>query len=178
MRMAPSGMVTHESILRALRNFHVKIEDLRVSSAIVRADKYHSDDDLFDLLDRLRDTYAVLIVDRQEKLVGIVTTYDSTEYFRRRAEDMMLVEDIESMVKDLVLAALSSSDGEPNEAKLAAAIDEITSSGSAQKKQFAKALQQYLKLAGHESPTITPTWLEQSFQHLSLIHISEPTRPY
>ena len=89
------GMVTHQSILRALRNFRVKIEELRVSSAIVQADKYHSEDDLFDLLDRLRDTYAVLIVDSQDKLVGIVTTYDLTEYFRRRAEDMMLVEDIE-----------------------------------------------------------------------------------
>lgn len=163
----PVGMVTHESILRALRNFRVKIEHLRVSSAIVKAGRYRLDDDLFDLLDRLRDTYAVLIVDNQDKLVGIVTTYDSTEYFRRRAEDIMLVEDIETMVKDLILAAFSNSDGEPDKAKLDAAIDEIMSSGSALKRPYSKALREYLKLAGDEAPDIKAAWLEQSFTHLA-----------
>lgn len=163
----PVGMVTHESILRALRNFRVKIEHLRVSSAIVKAGRYRLDDDLFDLLDRLRDTYAVLIVDSQAKLVGIVTTYDSTEYFRRRAEDMMLVEDIETMVKDLILAAFSNSDGEPDKAKLDAAIDEIMSAGSALKKPYGKALREYLKLAGDEARDIKAAWLEQSFTHLA-----------
>ena len=67
----PLGMVTHESILRALSNFGVKLEDLRVSNAIVRAQTYRPEDDLFDLLDRLKETNAVLIVDGVDKLIGM-----------------------------------------------------------------------------------------------------------
>ena len=93
----PVGMITHESILRALNHFGVGLDKLLVEHARVRADMFRSDADLFELLDRLQATYAVLIVDGERRLTGIVTNYDTAEYFRRRAEDMMLVEDIETM---------------------------------------------------------------------------------
>jgi hypothetical protein len=159
-------MVTHESILRALSNFGVKLEDVRVSNAIVKAQTYRPEDDLFDLLDRLKDTNAVLIVDGEDRLTGIVTSYDSTEYFRRRAEDMMLVEDIESMVKDLVLAVFTDETGEVAQERLAAVIEEVTSPKRALWGRYQNALRRYLKLQGQEQPQIDPRCLEDSFSHL------------
>lgn len=163
----PLGMVTHGSILQALSNFGVKLEDLRVSNAIVKAQTYRPEDDLFDLLDRLKETNAVLIVDGEDKLIGIVTSYDSTEYFRRRAEDMMLVEDIESMVKDLVLTAFIDETGEVDQERLAAAIEEVTSSQRALMGRYRNALRQYLELQGQQQPEVDPQCLETSFSHLA-----------
>lgn len=164
----PLGMVTHESILRALSNFGVKLEDLRVSNAIVRAQTYRPEDDLFDLLDRLKETNAVLIVDGVDKLIGIVTSYDSMEYFRRRAEDMMLVEDIESMVKDLVQTAFIDETGEVDQERLAAAIEEVTSSQRALMRRYRNALRHYLELQGQQQqPEVDPQCLETSFSHLA-----------
>jgi CBS domain-containing protein len=74
---------------------------------------------------------TVLIVDGAGRLIGIVTTYDYTEYLRQRAEDMMLVEDIETTVKDLVLAPFRDERGDVDRDKLATAIEEITGSQKA-----------------------------------------------
>lgn len=158
----PLGMVTHESILKALSNFCVKLDELRVSNAVVRAQTYRPEDDLFDLLDRLKETNAVLIVDGEERLIGIVTSYDSTEYFRRRAEDMMLVEDIESMVKDLVLAAFTDETGEIDQAKLQPVIEAVASSTTALMGRYRKALQRYLELQGQEQPQLDKKGVKDS----------------
>jgi hypothetical protein len=163
----PLGMVTHESILRALSNFGLSLGELRVSNAIVKAHKYYPEDDLFDLLDRLKETNAVLIVDSEQRLIGIVTSYDSTEYFRRRAEDMMVVEDIEGMVKDLVLAAFVDQTGEANQAKLRVAIEEVTSPGKNLKGRYKNALKCYLELQGQKPAGIDSQSLESSFEHLA-----------
>jgi len=163
----PLGMITYDSVLRALSNFGVRLEELRVSSAIVRAQTYRPEDDLFDLLDRLKETNAVLIVDGEEKLIGIVTSYDSTEYFRRRAEDMMLVEDIESMVKDLVLAAFTDETGEVNQAKLKPVIEAVTSSTAALMGRYRNALRRYLELQDERQPQLDKKGLEDSFYHLA-----------
>src|SRR5712692_7851621 len=106
----PLGIVTGDSILRALNNFSVSLAELQVSHAIVKVDQYSPDQDLFDLLDDLKNTYAVLIIHSDGTLKSIVTSYDTTEYFRRRAEDMMYVEDIESTVKDFIRIAFNSTD--------------------------------------------------------------------
>ena len=90
----PLGMITSDSIVRALDMFGVTVDKLIVATAMVKAEKRRADEDLFDLLDDLRDAYVVLIVDAHRHLSGIVTSYDTTEFFRRRAEDIMLVEDI------------------------------------------------------------------------------------
>ena len=58
-------------------------------------------------MDDLRERYAVLIVDGEGTLVGIVTSYDTTEYFRRHSEDMMVVQDIESCLKYYIRMALA-----------------------------------------------------------------------
>ncbi len=163
----PLGMITHGSILRALSNFDVQLEELGVSNAIVKAQTYRLEDDLFDLLDRLKETNAVLIVDGEEKLIGIVTSYDSTEYFRRRAEDMMLVEDIETTIKDFVSTIFADETGEPDQENLARAIEQVTSSHRALLGRYRNALRHYLKLQGQEQPQIDSDHAEESFSNLA-----------
>ena len=164
----PLGLVTHESISRALNYLGVRVEDLRVSNATVKAYQYRLEDDLFDLLDRLKDTNAVLIVDGEGRLIGIVTSYDSTEYFRRRVEDMMLVEDIEIMVKELIMVAFTDQADETDQERLAAAIEKVTSSKHELLGRYRQALQRYLELQGQEQATINPQWFEDSSSHLAL----------
>lgn len=121
----PEGMITYEGILRGIRNFKARIEDLKVRDVMVTAPIYSVEDDLFDILDRLKDTNAVLITENiglGPDLVGIVTSYDTAEYFREHTEDLMRVEDIELMVKEFIKLAYTKENGEIDEIKL----DEIS----------------------------------------------------
>jgi len=138
------GMVTGASILRAMKNFGTTVDGLHVSHALVSVDKHFLDDDLFELLDDLRDGYAVVIVDGDDKAVGIVTSYDTTEYFRRRAQDMMYVEDIESALKEYISSAFMNEQGVVDETARAAAVQEATQSDAENRKQFNKAVGHYL----------------------------------
>jgi CBS domain-containing protein len=162
----PVGMVTSDSILRALSNFGATLPMLRVEHALIRAPVFRADEDLFELLDDLRDAYAVLIVDGSRQLVGIVTSYDTTEYFRRRAEDIMLVEDIETTLKDRVLAAFTNEQGDVDHSSLATIIGEITDSKESLFKRFRQAVRQYLKLRGEQNPTTDDQKLSEAFSHL------------
>lgn len=162
----PLGMITHESILQAINNLGVSVDQLSVDDAYDKVPTYRLEEDLFDLLDRLRDTNAVLIVDGDKRLIGIVTTFDSTEYFRRRAEDMMLVEDIEGMIKDLVFSAFSQPTEIQDEDQLKSAIENITSSFLVDKSTYAAALHQYLEISGQSNTKIVPQALEKSYLNL------------
>jgi predicted transcriptional regulator len=126
---SPEGMVTYEGILRGIRNFKAKISDLKVRDVMVAAPMYSLEEDLFDILDRLKETNAVLITQDRgagPNLVGIVTSYDTAEYFRNRTEDLMRVEDIELMVKEFIKAAYSNEMGELNQKALNDVVTQIT----------------------------------------------------
>ena len=123
----PEGMITYEGILRGIRNFKARIEDLRVRDVMVPVPTYNVEDDLFDILDRLKDTNAVLISGVYgPDLVGIVTSYDTTEYFRDRTEDLMRVEDIELMIKEFIKTAYLEENGEVVLSKLNDAANNIS----------------------------------------------------
>lgn len=126
-----AGMITYEGILRGVRNFNAKIDDLKVRDIMVDPPLCSIEDDLFDILDRLRDTNAVLVLHSMAPdLVGIITSYDTTQYFRNRTEDLMRVEEIEVMVKDLIRATYANDDGEVDFTKLNAAIARVVPNGS------------------------------------------------
>jgi len=86
------GMITSDSIIRALSHFDLTIKEMRVFHAMTEVLTYGPEEDLFGLLDDLKNVYAVAVVDNNQRVIGIVTSYDTTEYFRQRGEDMMLVE--------------------------------------------------------------------------------------
>ncbi|HEX2997529.1 MAG TPA: CBS domain-containing protein [Anaerolineales bacterium] len=96
------GMVTCDSILRAARSFSTKPDQLLVHDAIVNAPFHYREDDLFDLLDELKASNAVVIVDPEGYVTGIVTAYDTSGFLRNRAEDLMHIEDIEFIIKELI----------------------------------------------------------------------------
>jgi predicted transcriptional regulator len=154
------GIVTSDSILRALNHFGVPLADLKVSHAIAKAKRYTPDDDLFDLLDALKDTYAVLIVQNDDTLKSIVTSYDTTEYFRRRAEDIMYVEDIESTVKDFIRIAFNHTD-DIDQHTLNKAIAELM--GSDNYKKFQSALKHYLSRADQNKASFDQDLFEEVF---------------
>lgn len=154
--LIPEGLVNHAGILTAIRGFGAGIDDLKVRDVMVQAPVFSLEDDLFDILDRLKDTNAVLVVDGSY-LVGIVSSYDTAEYFRARTEDVMRVEDIELMVKDCIRAGYSLLGGELDQARLDASIARVTASqpGSGNlKKTFADlTLGEYASLL-----TMKDTW--------------------
>lgn len=115
------GMITNESILRALDTFGAAIDKMlvgdvmdkmRVLDAMDEVRRmYYEDESIFYLIDDLKETNAVLIVNKEQYLIGIVTHYDTTEYFRERAEDMMYAAEIEELLKEFFNAYFTTRAG-------------------------------------------------------------------
>lgn len=163
----PIGMVSSDSIVRALHYFDITLPALRVSHALLKASRHHLEDDLFDLLNVLRDTYAVLIVNSDNKLVGIVTSYDATEYFRRRSEDIMLVEDVEMMVREYILAAFTDPNGDLKQDELDAFVAETLSDHNDLRGRFTKALATYVAGDNGAKPKLDQTLINMAWQHIA-----------
>jgi CBS domain-containing protein len=149
----PIGFVTYQSIARTLIYRDTPRDDLLVADVYEEIDKaqiLRGDESLSSMLDRLRDTNAILFVDVQEKLIGIFTAADSTEYLRARSEDLLYVQDIESTIKDLLRFIFQQVEDEPDNARLCQAIKNITKTSLISKREYAKALQNYLGLASRD----------------------------
>src|SRR5215207_167425 len=80
----PGSFLTGSSVARAMRCFGTPLRDLRVRDAIVPARTVAADEDLFSKMDDLLDAYAVLVLNSDGTIAGIVTNYDTTQYFRKR----------------------------------------------------------------------------------------------
>lgn len=138
----PCGMVTSDSILRAHASLGLPLLKLQVRDAMRKKPREFEDgDDLFEMLEYVMDSHAVFIVDGERRLSGIVTSYDTTEYFRRRAEDLMLVEDIEMALRDHIRAAYLGADGTDG---LGAAVADLGKDGGGAHGKFKHALNRYL----------------------------------
>ena len=165
----PEGLITSDSILHSLSNFQVSVNQLHVRDALSTAKAFAPEDDLFELLGSLRDAYAVLIVDNHGVLTGIVTDYDTSEYFRRQAEDMMLVEDIERTLRDFVLASFPNAQESEEQSldtpELSAAISKLSSSGQDQDR-FKKCVAEYLKIE-KLNPQLNPASLKAAYEKSS-----------
>jgi CBS domain-containing protein len=112
------GMVTYESILRATRSFSAKIDKLLARDAIVKAPHHYREDDLFDILDDLMDRNVVVIIEPEGFPIGIVTSYDSAKFLRNRTEDLLYIEDIEFIIKELIKKAYANSKGQIENEKM------------------------------------------------------------
>lgn len=176
--LRPIGMLTYESILHAVHNFKVPLEELRVKDAmakIVEADEFRSDADLSELLERLGSKYAVLIVDGDRHLTGIITNYDTSEYFHRRAEDLMLIEDIETMLKEFIQATFTTSHEEVDVEALDRAAKEISDWRKSEWDRFNEALDEYFILhsEGRNGALPRDDWLKKIQEK----HYQEGPRP-
>ncbi len=169
----PIGFVTFRGITRTLLYLECPIDELIVETVYEKVDKtqiYRGDDDLFDLLDKLRDNSVILVVDSDNHLIGVATTYDATEYLRMHSEDMMLVADIEATLKALNLMAFAGPMGEVNQQNLKAAIEKISTSNQPTKADFAKALSKYLELS--QSEKLQSALMIKAYEE----HIQKPTK--
>jgi len=154
---SPASFVTSSSIARALRYFGTPLNDLRVRDAIIPARTVSADEDLFSKMDDLLDAYAVLVLHPDGTLAGIVTNYDTTQYFRRRAEDMLLVEDIETTLKDHVRVAFGGDESDPN-GSLQTAINSLSSFVDNIRDDCRKA---FRKFCGMKSVAVTDTEIDE-----------------
>lgn len=92
--------VTSKSINQAMQIFDSSLGELKVKDALVQAKTVDIEEDLFSKMDDLLESDAVIVVNKDNEIEGIITNYDTTLFLRKRAEDILLVEDIESTLKD------------------------------------------------------------------------------
>lgn len=102
----PIGLVFSDGIVQTVHHFQVKPQTLRISDVMQKPIITRDDQELFDLLDTVQAKGSILIVNNQGVLTGIVTSYDTTDYFRRQTQDLMYVQDIEFRLRDFILSFL------------------------------------------------------------------------
>lgn len=169
-------MITSDSLLKALSYFKDSLNSIKVSHAAVKTKACRIDDELSELLQALGDTNAIPIVDKQNKLQAIVTSYDTAEYFRRRAEDIMLAGDIETTLKDFIENSHRNDTGELDTAALSTAIQSITASGSNLKGKFKSALLSYIGRTTHSTPTPDDTTIDSVYNEY--LHQQAPLKTF
>ncbi|BDG02836.1 DUF4268 domain-containing protein [Anaeromyxobacter oryzae] len=141
----PIALLTIDSVGRALRHFGVVPSALRVLDAMDEFfERCDTEDELLDVLDALQRSSAVLVLTPQQELTGILTSFDAMEFFRRRAQDIMVVQDIEETIKDFVLSAFRREDDSLDQASLTTAIEAITPSNAKLRGPFRKAIHAFL----------------------------------
>lgn len=101
------GIVTSEGILKAQRMLQADLVKLKVSHVVTKAATISPDDDVSDVYELFHKHHAVLVVDGNNTLMGIITPWDAVSLLQQRATDMMLIEDIESSVKKHVYASFT-----------------------------------------------------------------------
>jgi CBS domain-containing protein len=166
------GMISSDGIVKAVSHFGLSLDQLKVSHASETAIIYRQDDEISEILKGLKERNAIAIVNKNHELKGIVTSYDTTEYFRRRAEDIMLAEDIETTLRDFIEAAHYKPDGDLDQEKLSNSIEAITSSGKDLQSKFKNAVCKYLNSTKSDNLKPNIPLIDQVFQE----NIYQPIR--
>ncbi len=133
-------VVTFSGIVQAMVSMNTHATALTVSDVRVPAKVYREDEDPMAALGDIQSNDFVLIVDDEDKIVGLVSTADTTEFFRHRAQDFMLIEDIETSVKEAIEVLYA----EDNTGKTAA-IESITDRASEIRRRLPAAIRAYLE---------------------------------
>jgi len=170
--------VTHQSILNALQNFGSRINGsgLRVDDALVAIPRpYSAAADIFELLGGMRDMNAAIIVDDDRNLMHVITSYDTSQYFRQWAEDIMQVRDVEHSLRRIINLAFRSQDGEIDKAARQSAVDEVSSPNRALRRKFEGAIKCYLSELQKKPLTFQPELTNLAF--LQLLSGHQPALP-
>ncbi|MEI6043775.1 MAG: CBS domain-containing protein [Chloroflexota bacterium] len=159
-------LITNDSIIKAFFSFGVNVKEtpLTVANAMSKVNRlYREDDDLFEIMEGIRDRGAALIVGDSNELLHIVTSYDTTEYFRRKSEDLMYARDIEDTLKRYITTRFKNPDGSIDEQARQKLTDELASPNRIKKAQFEMGLQHYLKLLTNSVGEVEKTLIDQAF---------------
>jgi Domain of unknown function (DUF4268) len=154
--------ITFESILLAVQSFRTAPETLLVRDAAQRVHGYPADADLLETLDDIhRDNFAIIV--DESKLRGVMTTADAAAFFREYAEDLMLIEGIESRIRDAIQALYA---GDANELEFA--IVAVTDRTAEIRKRFPAAVKAYVAAAVGPTCEIDSTALSEAEKKLGL----------
>jgi CBS domain-containing protein len=164
-------VITFESVLGAIQSFRTEAGALLVRDAAQRVRSYAADADLLATLDDIhRDNFA-LIVD-ESALIGIVTTADMAVFFREYAQDLMLIEGIESRVKDAIRTLYAGDhDG------LDSAIATVTDRAAETRKKLCGAIKAYLAKA-NISPPLAGTDIDALAEAEKRLGLQEPGKKF
>jgi predicted transcriptional regulator len=164
-------VITFESVLRAIQSFHTEAKGLLVRDAAHRVRSYAPDADLLATLDDIhRDNFALIVDD--SGLVGIVTTADMAVFFREYAQDLMVIEGIESRVKDAIRALYAGDDD-----GLESAIVTVTDRAADIRKKVPGAIKAYLGKAGI-SPPPAGTDIDALAEAEKRLGLQEPSKKF
>lgn len=146
-KISRGQVLTFDGILHCVQSFKTQPEMLQVKDVARRVRTYAPDADLLATLDDIqRDNFA-LIVDESDALTGIVTTADTTVFFREYAQDLMQIEGIESRMKEAITALFAG-----NEAGLETTIAKVTDRAADIRRKLRPAILGYLEKAGLTAP--------------------------
>jgi CBS domain-containing protein len=113
------GIISERRITRMYYHLieGVSLLDLKVDHCISPAVTLPPDRDLFEALNRLKDNdvFAIVVV-KDNKPKGILTDYDTTQFFRNLSEGLIFVEDIEFTLRQHIQKAF------PDERSMMAAL--------------------------------------------------------
>lgn len=142
------GIITGESILKTQRKLGAPLDKLRVQHAAMNSGKSAPDDNIFDVFELFHKHSAVLVVDSDETLMGIITPWDAAAHLQQRTEDLMLIADIEGAVKEHLLASFTDkSTGILSQKSLDAAIVAMNDNREKNTKLISGALAKYFAKA-------------------------------
>lgn len=153
----PAKFVTSHAITRATRIFNSGLNQLRVSDALVEARTVQIDDDLFSKMNDILLSEAVIVLNSHDEVQGILTNYDTTQYFRSRAEDLILIEDIETTLKDHLRSVLGGDEENPD-SPLQQAINALSNPTDTIKEKCKNAFRRFCA-----QNQINPTQLETDY---------------
>jgi len=161
------GIITTDSMIRALCSFNCGIARLCVRDGMSRPALFRPEDDVFDLLRDLEVTYSALIVDREDMLLGIVTAFDTTEFFRERSEDVMVIEDIETAIKDHIKFAHVDEDGELDQESLKKTINRVLPGAKERNRgRFIQAVKYCLESSNMNSLPLDHSIIDEALERL------------
>jgi CBS domain-containing protein len=102
------GMITEKGIVRSL--FHSgglsSVMELKIDHCFEKGVKIHVERDIFEAIDLLEETYAIAVVDSEDKPVGILTNFDATHFLKETTEGLVIIQDIEIRLRKYIESIL------------------------------------------------------------------------
>jgi CBS domain-containing protein len=159
-------LITTDTILQTLSSFGLTTVNtqLRVSDSLKKVSKvYSEEDEIFDLMSGIATDGVALVVNENRHLSHVVTSHDTTIYFRQWAEDIMHAREVEDCLKKYINATFRQADGTIDEASQRKAIDDITSTNRDLRRKFDRAIARYINNSGGIITEINPQVANESF---------------
>lgn len=146
-RRCRGEVVTFSGIVQAIASLNTVIGSMSVKDAVSPAKVYQVDEDLLATLDDIQRHDFALIVDENEVLIGVVSTYDTTAFFRHYAQDLMLIEGIETSIREAIETLYAG-----NTSGLTAEIESVTDRAADVRRKLPVAIRAYLAKRGIAVP--------------------------